>query len=415
MRLGRLARVLYWVGLACLPVIAAGVGVVYFWRGFEQPLPMSADRVQVRIASGASARTIARAIRAAGVQMNEFEFVAAARASGATRSLRAGRYEIERGMSMQDVTLMIKRGEVMREQLTVPEGVTFRDLREQFNASAELRHETSHLSDAQLLQAIGASEKNPEGLFAPDTYLFDPGSADLDLYRRAYRTQQERVDRAWDARASGLPYSDPYEALIMASLIEKETGQADERRRVAAVFVNRQRLGMPLQTDPSVIYGLGDRFDGRLHRKDLDADTPYNTYLRAGLPPTPIALPGQAAIEAALNPETTRDLYFVARGDGTSQFSTSLTEHQRAVDRFVRTTAPASAKAPSLTKATEGKPAATAVEVSAKPPKAAAAAAKPAMAAQAPTKAAMAAQAPAKAAKASEARSAKEAGHPPVN
>jgi UPF0755 protein len=351
MRLGGLARALRWLGLACLLVTAAGAGVMVFWHSFELPLPMSSDRVEVRIANGASARTIAHAIRAAGVDLNELEFVAAARASGATRSLRAGRYEIENGMSMRDVIAMIKRGEVLREQLTVLEGTTFRELRAQLDATAELRHETSPLSDPQLLQAIGAAEKNAEGLFAPDTYVFDPGSSDLDLYRRAYQTQAERLARAWYARAPGLPYQNAYEALIMASLIEKETGRADERRRVAAVFVNRQHLRMPLQTDPSVIYGLGDRFEGRLHRKDLEADTPYNTYLRAGLPPTPIALPGLAAIDAALNPEATHDLYFVARGDGTSQFSTNFTEHQRAVDRFVRASSAAASAAPAAAKA----------------------------------------------------------------
>jgi len=336
MRFARLVRSLRWFGLASVLVIAAGAAVAYLWHSFESPLAMGSSPVEVRIPNGASARTIAHAIRAAGVDLNELEFVTAARASGATRSLRAGRYVIEQGMSMRDLVEMIKRGEVQREQVTVLEGMTFKELREQLDTTPELRHQTAHLSDAQLLQAIGASEQDPEGLFAPDTYLFDPGSSDLDLYRRAYRTQTERIARAWEARSPGLPYRNPYEALIMASLVEKETGQPDERRRIAAVFVNRQHLGMPLQTDPSVIYGLGERFDGRLHRKDLDTDGPYNTYLRPGLPPTPIALPGQAAIDAALNPDNTRDLYFVARGDGTSQFSATLAEHQRAVDRFQR-------------------------------------------------------------------------------
>jgi UPF0755 protein len=337
MRITGAVRASLWAVLAAAVVVSAGAVVVYFWRGYEHPLAMSQPRVEVRIANGASARAIAHAIRGAGVELNELEFIAAARASGATRSLRAGRYAIESGMSMRSVVEMIQRGEVLRERLTVLEGTTFRELREQLDSAPELQHQTAKLSNSELLQAIGATQKNPEGLFAPDTYVFDPGSSDLDLYRRAYRMQMERIERAWGARAPDLPYHDAYEALIMASLIEKETGQADERRRVAGVFVNRQRLGMPLQTDPSVVYGLGDHFDGRLHRKDLEADTPYNTYLRAGLPPTPIALAGQAAIEAALNPETTRDLYFVARGDGTSQFSATLAEHQRAVDRFQKT------------------------------------------------------------------------------
>ena len=390
MRFGGLARALRWLGLASALLLAAGAAGLYFWRGFELALPMRGDRVEVRIANGASARTIAHAIRAAGVDLNELEFVAAARASGATHSLRAGRYEIENGMSMRDVIAMIKRGEVLREELTVLEGTTFRELREQLEATAELRHETSRLTDAQLLEAVGAAEKDPEGLFAPDTYVFDPGSSDMDLYRRAYQTQAERLARAWYARASGLPYQNAYEALIMASLIEKETGRADERRRVAAVFVNRQHLKMPLQTDPSVVYGLGDRFDGRLHRKDLEADTPYNTYLRTGLPPTPIALPGLASIDAALNPESTHDLYFVARGDGTSQFSTNFAEHQRAVDRFVRASSAASAAAT----------AAKAAGTSAKPAPAAGASAKAAPGAQTSAKAAPAAEASTKAAKA---------------
>ncbi len=337
MRIRGLLRASLWAVLAAVVIVSGSAAGVYFWRGYERPLEMSQPRVEVRIANGASARAIARSIRAAGVELNELEFVAVARASGATHSLRAGRYAIENGMSMRSVVEMIQHGEVLRERLTVLEGTTFGELREQVNSAPELQHQTAKLSNAELLQAIGATQKDPEGLFAPDTYVFDPGSSDLDLYRRAYRMQTERIERAWGARAPDLPYNDAYEALIMASLVEKETGQAAERRRVAGVFVNRQRLGMPLQTDPSVVYGLGDRFDGRLHRKDLETDTPYNTYVRTGLPPTPIALPGQAAIEAALNPEVTKDLYFVARGDGTSQFSATLAEHQRAVDRFQKT------------------------------------------------------------------------------
>ena len=329
-------RVIGWTALAAVALACAGGAAVYLWRGFERPLRMNADRVEVRIASGASTRTIARAIRAAGVDLNELEFVTVARATGATRALRAGRYAIDSGMSMQSLVEMLKRGDVLRERLTIPEGTTFRELRAQLASVAELLHDAATLSDEQLLHSIGGVENNPEGLFAPDTYLFDFGSSELELYRRAYRMQAERIEQAWNARAPDLPYQSPYEALIMASIVEKETGQADERRRVAGVFVNRQRRGMPLQTDPSVIYGLGEHFDGRLHRQDLGSNTPYNTYVRPGLPPTPIALPGRAAIEAALNPEATTALYFVARGDGTSEFSTTLAQHNRAVDRFQR-------------------------------------------------------------------------------
>jgi UPF0755 protein len=186
------------------------------------------------------------------------------------------------------------------------------------------------------MQAVGAPDLPPEGLFAPDTYAYDAGASDLDVLRQAYRAQSARLEQAWQTRAADLPFKSPYEALIMASIVEKETGQPDERRRIAGVFVNRQRRGMLLQTDPTVIYGLGERFDGNLRKRDLLADGPYNTYTRVGLPPTPIALPGRAAIAAALDPEPTRALYFVSRGDGSSEFSESLAEHNRAVDRYQR-------------------------------------------------------------------------------
>jgi UPF0755 protein len=332
----RLSSAIGWALLAlCVLALLAAAGA-WVWRSLDRPLQMSASRVEIRIANGATARSIARSVRAAGVGLNEIEFLAAARATGATRQLRAGRYAIEQGMSLNSLVDMLKRGDVLRERLTIVEGGTVRELRMQLADTPELLHDTARLSDTQLLRTIGATETHPEGLFAPDTYVFDPGSSELELLRRAYRTQAERLARAWSGRAADLPYRDPYEALVMASIIEKETGRPEERARVAGVFVNRQRRGMPLQTDPTIVYGLGDRFDGRLHKKDLETDSPYNTYLRAGLPPTPIALPGQASIEAALNPDHTAALYFVARGDGSSEFSATLAEHNRAVDRYQR-------------------------------------------------------------------------------
>ena len=192
------------------------------------------------------------------------------------------------------------------------------------------------MSTAELLKAVGASESHPEGLFAPDTYVFDPGSSDLDLLRNAYRAQASRLAEAWAQRDPAVPLKTPYEALILASIVEKETGQASERGLVAGVFVNRLRRSMLLQTDPTVIYGLGERFDGNLRRRDLLADTPWNTYTRGGLPPTPIAMPGKASLLAAVQPAQTRALYFVAKGDGASHFSESLEEHNRAVNRYQR-------------------------------------------------------------------------------
>jgi UPF0755 protein len=230
----------------------------------------------------------------------------------------------------------LKAGDVLREKLTVVEGITFRELRALLASASELKSETAGMSNADLLKAIGAAEPHPEGLFAPDTYVYDPGTSDLEVLRQAYRRQMKLLQEAWDARAPDVPYKTPYEALIMASIVEKETGQPSERDRIAGVFVNRLKIGMLLQTDPTVIYGLGEKFDGNLRKRDLVADGPYNSYTRAGLPPTPISLPGRASIDAALRPAKTNALYFVSRGDGTSHFSSSLSEHNRAVDKYQR-------------------------------------------------------------------------------
>jgi UPF0755 protein len=319
---------------AALVLLLAAGAALALWQWYERPLPTRAERVEITVPPGASARAIAEALRAQGVDVNADVFVLVARLTEATRQLRAGRYEITRGMRLADVIDRLRRGETLKEKLTIVEGWTFREMRAALAAHPQLRRESERLSDAQVLAAVGAVESHPEGLFAPDTYVFDSGSSDLDVLRQAYRAQQARLARAWAERAAELPLKSPYEALILASIVEKETGQAMERTRIAGVFINRLRIGMMLQTDPTVIYGLGDKFDGNLRKRDLVTDTPYNTYTRGGLPPTPIALPGQASIEAALKPEPTRALYFVARGDGTSQFSESLAEHNRAVNRY---------------------------------------------------------------------------------
>jgi len=322
--------------LALFLLISLVAAASWAWYEIDRPLQIPGEAIEVRVSSGASARSIARQLREAGVSVDTWEFVLMATATRSTRSLRAGRYRIDAGTNMADLLEKFRRGDVQREQLTLVEGATFEDLRKLLAQCQELRHDTADWSEAQILRTVGAVETHAEGLFAPDTYLFDPGSSDVELYRRAYEAQKDRIERAWQGRASDLPYADKYQALIMASIIEKETGRPEERGRVAAVFINRQRLGMPLQTDPAVIYGLGPRFDGRLHKRDLQSDSPYNTYLRAGLPPTPISLPGRASIEAALNPDPIKALYFVARGDGSSEFSATLAEHNRAVDRFQR-------------------------------------------------------------------------------
>lgn len=317
-----------------LVAIAAAAGAA--WHEITRPLAVAGGAAEVRLAAGSTARSIAHQLRGAGVPVDADAFVVAAMLTHSTRSLQAGRYRVESGSSILDLLRKFADGDVERAWLTIVEGTTFAQLRAAIAGSADLRHDTASWPEDRLLHALGTDAAHGEGLFAPDTYAFEPGASDLDLYRQAFGAQRERLDHAWQARAPDLPYKDAYEALIMASLIEKETGRPEDRRLVAAVFVNRQRLGMPLQTDPAVIYGLGDGYEGRLHRRDLQQDTPYNTYTRSGLPPTPIALPGRASIEAALNPEPSKALYFVSRGDGSSEFSASLAEHNRAVDRYQR-------------------------------------------------------------------------------
>ena len=321
------------VGLALILLAALGAAAA-IWHLYDSPLALRDERVEIMVPAGSSTRSIAQSMREAGVDVNADLFVAAARWHEATTRLRAGRYEITRGMRIADLIDRLVRGETLKEKLTIVDGWTVREMRAALAAHPLLRRDSEKMNDAQLLAAVGAGEPNPEGLFAPDTYVFDAGSSDLDILRQAYRAQQARLARAWQERTADLPLKSPYEALVLASIVEKETGQAAERGRIAGVFVNRLRTGMLLQTDPTVIYGLGEKFDGNLRKRDLTTDTPYNTYTRAGLPPTPIALPGLASIEAALKPEPTRALYFVARGDGTSQFSESLAEHNRAVAKY---------------------------------------------------------------------------------
>jgi UPF0755 protein len=306
------------------------------WYADERPLPMNADRVEFSVAPGASVRGIAQVARTAGIDVDANAMVALARITGTSQALRAGRYAVDRGTTLRQLLDKLRAGDVLRERLTLIEGITFGEMKAQLGAVPGLKQEAARMSGAELLQAIGAPEPHPEGLFAPETYVYEAGTADLEIYRQSYRAQMKPLSDAWATRAADLPYKTPYEALIMASIVEKETGQPSERAMIAGVFVNRLKAGMLLQTDPTVIYGLGDRFDGNLRKVDLTTDGPYNSYTRSGLPPTPIALPGRASIEAALKPAQTQALYFVARGDGTSHFSATLGEHNRAVDKYQR-------------------------------------------------------------------------------
>ncbi len=319
--------------IALALLLAAGAGTAWYQYGMA-PIPLQASPTCLRVERGAGVAAIAAELRAQGARLPGWKLSLAARLRGDARAIKAGVYEISAPTTIEALLDKLVRGDVVLTSLVVVEGWTFRQMREAIARHPELAHDSAEASDAEILQRIGAAESHPEGLFFPDTYRFTPGSSDYDLFSRAYRQMQQVLDRHWQARTADLPLASPYEALILASIVEKETGLPEDRDKVAAVFTNRLRIGMILQSDPTTIYGLGRAFDGNLRREHLRAPTPYNTYTRGGLPPTPIALPGGEAIRATLNPAAIRALYFVARGDGSSEFSDDLAAHNRAVARY---------------------------------------------------------------------------------
>ena len=298
------------------------------------PIGLPREQVDFTVSPGSSLRGAAREMAAAGVEVDAWALVVLARLTSTETSIKAGSYQIARGTTLLELLNKLTRGDFTQAELSFIEGWSFRQLRERVDAHPDLRHDTRDLSEAEIMRLLGAPGRAAEGAFFPDTYLFAKRSSDVEVLTRAYRAMQRHLEREWQARAPGLPYRDADQALILASIIEKETGHEQDRSLVAAVFINRLRRGMPLQTDPTVIYGLGERFDGNLRKRDLLTDTSYNTYLHRGLPPTPIAMPGLASLQAALHPAASDALYFVARGDGTSQFSRSLGEHNQAVARY---------------------------------------------------------------------------------
>ncbi|HTO49748.1 MAG TPA: endolytic transglycosylase MltG [Burkholderiales bacterium] len=319
--------------LTCLALLAAAG---WLWWFAHEPLRLAAPAVEFTIAQGSSLRAASRVIARAGVEMPPLAFEVVARTAAKPGEIKAGTYEVTLGTTPLELLGKLTRGEFALVEVKFIEGWTFRQLREALDGHPHVRHDTKGLPDAAVLERLGLSEPHPEGLFFPDTYRFARGTSDIELLRTANRALAKRLDAAWADRRPDLPLTSPYEALILASIVEKETGKGDDRTMVAAVFVNRLRGGMKLQADPTVIYGLGDKFDGNLRKRDLVTDTPYNTYTRDGLPPTPIALPGLASIAAATNPAASDALYFVARGDGSSEFSRTLEEHNRAVAKYQR-------------------------------------------------------------------------------
>lgn len=321
------------VGLLLLALVMCGAA---YWWATTQPLHLPADGYALTVRPGATLRSVARDLTAADVLPADWTLVALARLSRADRTIKAGNYEIAPGTTLAGLMAKLTQGDVTQSSFAIVEGWTVRDLKAALKSDAKIAKRAIDLTDAELMRDIGAAEAAPEGLFFPDTYFFASGSTDTALLKRAYRVMHERLDAAWASRASGLPLANPYEALTLASIVEKETGRAADRPLVAAVFINRLKIGMRLQTDPAVIYGIGERFNGNLKKSDLENDHAFNTYVRSGLPPTPIALPGQASIDAVLHPAVVPYLYFVARGDGSSEFSSNIADHNRAVAKYLR-------------------------------------------------------------------------------
>ncbi len=312
-------------------------GGAWWWLGQPLVLPATTTAEQplaVEIPPGASARGVASALTGAGVQAPPLLLQVWFRLSGQSRAIKAGVYEIQPGATPRSLLRQLVRGEQALRSLTLLEGWNFRELMAAVRASPDLTQDLDGLDGAGIMAKIGYPGRHPEGRFFPDTYRMVRQAPASSVLKQAAQAMEQRLAQAWEQRDPGTLLRSPDEALILASIIEKETGTEADRAMVGGVFNNRLRIGMRLQTDPTVIYGLGERFDGNLRKIDLQTDTPYNSYTRAGLPPTPISMPGWAALLAAVKPADTRALYFVARGDGSSQFSATLDEHNAAVRKF---------------------------------------------------------------------------------
>jgi UPF0755 protein len=317
--------------LVLAALVAVGGG--YLWA--HTPItPAGSPSIEFSVQPGSSVRSSAEQIANAGVPVNPLMFSTLARIVGKGSRLKAGSYELKPGTTPLRLVDQLARGEFAQESLSIIEGWTFKQMRQAIAQHPALKHDTTNLTDKEILAKIAPDAAAPEGLFFPDTYLFAKGASDWQIYKQAHALLVKRLDDAWASRDPATPYKSRYELLIMASLIEKETGQKSERGMIAGVFVNRLKKGMLLQTDPTVIYGMGDKYQGVIHKVDLETDTPYNTYTRSGLPPTPIALPGAESLAAAIKPVQTDALYFVSRGNGTSEFSSSLVDHNRAVTKY---------------------------------------------------------------------------------
>jgi len=322
--------------LAIAVIVLAG-GALYARHWLSQPLPLGAAPIVIEVQPGQSLTAVTRDLAARGLVRHPRLLALYGRFTGVDSRMRAGEFSIKPGTTPRGLLQAFVSGALVQHSVTIVEGWTFRELRKALAAEPALEHATRGLSDAALMRALGEDGRHPEGLFFPDTYLFGKGTRDLDVLRQSRERMRKELAAAWGARHENLPLTDEYEALILASIIERETARPDERTRIAGVFVERLRRGMRLQTDPTVIYGLGEKFDGNLRRSDLERDGPYNTYTRKGLPPTPIALPGTDALRAAVQPDERGELFFVATGagDGRHTFSKTLAEHEAAVKEYL--------------------------------------------------------------------------------
>ena len=300
----------------------------------------SAPVYKVKINPNSSLSSIADQLGEQGLSINQFTIQVGARSIFVGSKLKPGTYMLPVGGSLGKVLLQIARGDRVRESIAIIPGMTIWQLRSIIDMHPALIHQTKGMSNKDLLQSLNLSYPSDEGLFLPDTYIFDPDEPDLNIYRRAAQAMQKQLNQAWDQKEPGLPLKTPYELLILSSIIEKETGRVSDRDMISAVFINRLNKGMPLQTDPTVIYGIGPKFDGNLRKADLRKDTAYNTYMHKGLPPSPIAMPSKDSVLAAAHPAKSEALFFVAKGDGSSHFSQSLKEHESAVDRYQRKISP---------------------------------------------------------------------------
>jgi UPF0755 protein len=304
-----------------------------FWYAYT-PISFKQIPIGFGLKPGSNLSALSQQMEEAGVIQSSWRFRILARALGKANRIKAGYYILNKSVTPVELLDKLVAGEVSLREIVFIEGWTFAQMRDVLDTQPLVRHDTKDMSEQDVLKSLGVPLTHAEGWFFPAKYYIDAGSSDVSILKRAYDTMQQHLQTAWAERDAGLPYTTPTEALIMASIIEKETGAVAERPLIAAVFINRLRKGMRLQTDPTVIYGLGAQYDGNIRKRDLMADTPYNTYTRAGLPPTPIAMPGLASILAALHPAKSDALYFVAKGNGSHYFSNTLDEHNRAVARY---------------------------------------------------------------------------------